>query len=126
VIEMRFPRLSRPEPWACAAALVALLLSGTPGLAGPCAAEFAQAQAAVDARIEATAGAGPMGSESIGAQLHRQPTPGSMAQAEGRLGEGSAGERAVAALARARQADGAGDVAGCRQALAEARNAIGP
>ena len=93
---MRFPRLSRPEPRACAAALVALALSASPSLAGPCMAEIAQAQAAVDARLEAVAGAGPMGSQSVGAQLHRQPTPGSMAQAESRLGDGSAGNRAVA------------------------------
>ena len=86
-------RRARPRP------LPALAVIRTPpSLAGPCTAEIAQAQAAVDARIEAIAGAGPTGSQSVGAQLHRQPTPGSMAQAEGRLGEGSVGERAVAAL----------------------------
>jgi hypothetical protein len=109
-----------------ATALVALLLPAGPSFAGPCTAEIAQAQAAVDARIEAIAGAGPMGSQSLGAQLHRQPTPGSMAGAESRLGEGLVGERAVAALARARAADAAGDADGCRRALGEARAAIGP
>jgi hypothetical protein len=121
-----FRRGPTRNPRALGGTLVALLLSAGHGLAGPCTAEIAQAQAAVDAWIEAIAGAGPTGSQSVGAQLHRQPTPGSMAQAESRLGEGSAGERAVAALARARQADEAGDLAGCRQALAETRNAIGP
>lgn len=106
--------------------LAALLLAAGPSLAGPCTADIAAAQAEVDARIEAVAGAGPMGGQSVGAQLHRQPTPGSMAGAEARLGEGTAGEQAVAALARARVADAAGDAAGCRQALADARRAVGP
>jgi hypothetical protein len=60
-----------------------------------------------------------------GALLHRQPTPGSIARAEEILGEGSGGVQAVAALARAREADRAGDRKFCEQALAEARQAIG-
>jgi hypothetical protein len=119
-------RTFRSAAHAPALALLAVILTHGPSLAGPCTAEIAQVQAAVDARIEAIAGAGPMGSQSVGAQLHRQPTPGSMAQAEGRLGEGPVGERAVAALAQARQADAAGDADGCRRALAEARSAIAP
>ena len=101
-----------------------LLFSVQPGLAGPCAGDIDQVQAQVDARIDAVAGAGPAGTESGSARLHRQPTPGSIAAAEQKLGEGKAEEAALAALARARTADAAGDKAACDRALAEARQAI--
>lgn len=83
-------------------------------------------QAKVDAAIEARAHAGPMGPQSQAADLRRQPTPGSIAAAEARLGEGDQMEKAVAALARARTADAAGDKSGCEQALAEAARALSP
>lgn len=83
----------------------ALLLPILPSHAGPCASEIDRMQVKLDARIEAIAGAGPAGKESIAAMLNRQPTPGSIAAAEERLGEGRRMEEAVAALARAREAD---------------------
>lgn len=63
----------------------------------------------LDAKIEAVAGAGPFGKESTAADLNRQPTPGSIAAAD----------QAVAALARARAADRAGDKGACEQGLTE-------
>jgi hypothetical protein len=102
----------------------ALLLTAQPGLAGPCTADIDQVQAQVDSRIGAVAGAGPTGTESTAARLHHQPTPGSIAAAEQKLGEGKADEAALAALSRARTADAAGDKDACDRALAEARQAI--
>jgi hypothetical protein len=104
----------------------ALAASITPGWAGPCTAQIVAVQAQVDAKLEAIAGAGRTGRESTGALLHRQPTPESVARAETNLGEGAGTEKALAALARARELDLAGDAAACEQALAEARRAIGP
>ena len=94
--------------------------------AGPCTDEIDRVQVKVDARIEAIAKGGRLGKESVAAQLDRQPTPGSIAAAEAGLGEGKAMEQAVEALARAREADRAGDKSACEQALAQAQRAIGP
>jgi hypothetical protein len=88
---------------ASAAALAACMPAS---YAGPCSHEIDHAQAQVDAKIEAIAAAGPAAPESAGALLHRQPTPGSIAAAESKLGEASPGvAAAVAAMARAREAD---------------------
>jgi hypothetical protein len=110
---------------ASAAALVASI----PGsYAGPCSNEIDRMQAEVDAKLEAKAGAGPFARESPGALVHRQPTPGSIAAAESRLGEVLPGtvEAVATALARAREADRAGDKSACEQALADVQRAIGP
>ena len=93
--------------------------------AGPCSVEIDRLQASVDARIDTTAGAGPMGRESSAATEHRQPTPGSIARAEESLGEGTAYGQVLAALARAREADQVSDAASCERALAAARAALG-
>ncbi|WP_201832181.1 hypothetical protein [Microvirga zambiensis] len=103
-----------------------LICSVGPALAGPCTQDIVRIQSQVDAKIDAIAGAGRTGTESVGAQLHRQPTPGSLATAEQRLGEGRSMDTAIAALARARAADDAGNKPACDQALAEAQQAIGP
>lgn len=105
---------------------IALLLPGMPSHAGPCSSEIDRMQRKVDSRIEAIAGAGPLGKESAAADLNRQPTPGSIAAAEAKLGDGKTMDEAVAALARAREADRAGDKSACEQALADAQRAIGP
>ena len=47
-------------------------------------------QARVDAALEAKAASGPAARESAGALMDRQPTPGSIAAAEERLGDLSA------------------------------------
>jgi hypothetical protein len=103
-----------------------LMFLASAGFAGPCTSEIDGMQVKVDARIEAVAKGGRFGKESVAAQLDRQPTPGSLAAAEAELGEGKAMERAVEALARAREADRAGDKRACEQALADARRAISP
>lgn len=96
--------------------------------AGPCSPAIDRMQARLDARVNATAGAGPSAPEGSGALQHRQPTPGSIAAAESALGEISPQTVTSVrqAMARARQADQAGDVATCEQALAEVQRAIGP
>jgi hypothetical protein len=96
--------------------------------AGPCSNEIDRMQARIDAGVEAVAPTGPSAPESPGALLHRQPTPGSIAAAESKLGDVSSRtvEAVEAAMARAREADLANDKNGCDQALADVRQAIGP
>ena len=104
----------------------ALALSIAPSHAGPCSPEIDRMQARVDAMIAATAAAGPAGRESTAAKMHRQPTPGSIAAAEERLGEGARAERALAALAQARADDRAGNQSACERALADVQRVLGP
>src|SRR5262245_52342309 len=104
----------------------ALAASISASYAGPCSLEIDRTQARVDAMIEAVAAAGRAGRESTAATMHRQPTPDSIVAAEERLGEGARAERALAAMARARAADGAGDKSACERALEDAQRAIGP
>ena len=89
---------------ACAAALAA---SMSASYAGPCSHEIDRVQAEIDAKLEAKAAAGPSARESTAATMHRQPTPGSIATAETRLGDVSPQkvEAVAAAMARAREAD---------------------
>ena len=110
---------------ACAAALAA---STPASYAGPCSPEIDGVQTEIDARLGAKAAAGPSARESTAATMHRQPTPGSIAAAETRLGDVSSQkvEAVAAAMARARKADHAGDQSACDQALADVRRALGP
>ncbi|MGO4571398.1 hypothetical protein [Microvirga sp. 2TAF3] len=103
-----------------------LVLSAAPGLAGPCTTAIDQTQAQLDARIDAIAAVGPTGPESTGALLRHQPTPGSIAEAEQKLGEGKSLEKALTALKEARAADRAGDGRACEKALGEAQQAMKP
>jgi hypothetical protein len=89
-------------------------LSVAPAHAGPCSDAIAQFEKAV----RQSAGhpdAGPTALQSIGAQLDRQPTPGSVKRAE---------EQAQVTfertLVRAKRLDARGDRAGCTRALADA------
>jgi hypothetical protein len=102
----------------------AFVMAATWAHAGPCTAEIDKLQAQVDAKIEAIAGSGPAAAESRAARLHHQPTPASIAAAEQRLHESEGTKRALAALARARKADEAGNTDACDKALAQARAAI--
>jgi|SRR5580704_6467652 hypothetical protein len=106
----------------------ALSLSTSPGHAAPCSQEIDRVQVEVDAKIEAIARLGRSAPETTGARLHHQPTPGSIAAAESRLDEVSAQtvETVTAAMARAREADRAGEESACARALADVRRAIGP
>jgi hypothetical protein len=103
----------------CAFFAGGLLASLAPVEAGPCTTAIDAAQAQADARIDAIAGAGGYGKESAGAMLHRQPTPGSVAEAEAQLGEGTRPEDLMNAITEARAADAAGDRAACERALAK-------
>jgi hypothetical protein len=107
-------------------AAIALSLSIVTSYAGPCSLEIGRIQDRVDAMIAATAAAGPSARETTAAKMHRQPTPNSIAAAEEELGEGAGAKRALAAIARARAADRAGNKSGCRRALANAQRAIAP
>jgi hypothetical protein len=64
-------------------AATALCLGVASAHAGPCSSEIAQFEQAVR-QSAGNPGAGPMAPQSIGAQLDRQPTPGSIKQAEER------------------------------------------
>jgi len=107
------------------AVMVALLT--LPSYAGPCTHEIDRMQAAIDAKLEAKAAAGPAARESTAATMNRQPTPGSIAAAEARLGEVSPQmiEAVGAAMAQARAADRADDKIGCERALADVQGVIG-
>jgi hypothetical protein len=96
-------------------AATALCLGVASAHAGPCSNEIAQFEQAVR-QSAGNPNAGPMAPQSIGAQLDRQPTPGSVKRAE---------ERAQAAfaatLARAKRLDARGNRAGCTRALTAAK-----
>jgi hypothetical protein len=83
--------------------------------AGPCSSEIAQFEQAVR-QSAGNPNAGPMAPQSIGVQLDRQPTPGSIKRAEER-----AQATFAAALARAKRLDARGNRAGCTRALAAAK-----
>ena len=83
--------------------------------AGPCSNQIAQFEQALR-QSAGNPNAGPFARQTIGAQLHRQPTPGSIKQAEAQ-----AETSFEAALARAKRLDARGNRAGCIKALAAAR-----
>jgi|ERR1700722_14676109 hypothetical protein len=91
--------------------------------AGPCSTQISQVEREI-ARLQATSrpgGAGePSAAQSVGAQLHHQPTPGSVQSAEHMaMADGDA------ALERARKANAEGNAAACNKALAEAKAIYG-
>ena len=89
--------------------------------AGPCSAEIYSMEARVDATLKAKAADGPTLRESREALLHRQPTPGSIAAAENRLGTASPQriDAIIRGMARVREADRTGDLNACRRALSD-------
>jgi hypothetical protein len=100
----------------------ALLIVGTAAVfdvasaqAGPCTTAIAQFEQAVR-QSAGNPNAGPMAPQSIGAQLDRQPTPGSVQRAEER-----AQATFASTMARAKRLDGRGDRAGCTRALTAAK-----
>ena len=103
-------------------AIAALLLAASPVHAGPCAHMIASVQARVDAAIENRVGSDGWKPESVSALRGYQPTPRSLAAAEG--GNGQRFEYALNSLDRARAADRAGDSAACHRSLANARAAL--
>ena len=115
-------------PRLLAATVAALALSAIASAAGPCTQQIAQVQAQIDAKLAANAVAGPPAPESSAALDNRQPTPQSIAAAESKLGEISPELMATLekGMARAREADLAGDQKACDEALAQVRRALGP
>jgi hypothetical protein len=93
----------------------ALLCDQVVALGGPCTAQIAQLEQQVATSIRGPQSS-PTDAQSVGAQLHHQPTPGSVA-----LAEQAADEDGVAAIDHAKRADAAGDAASCNQAVTEAR-----
>ncbi len=104
---------------------VALTVSTSATFASPCSQEIDRVQAKIDAKLEAQAAAGRSARESAAATMHRQPTPGSIAAAEAKLGDVSPEKvQAVETLmTRAREAC-AGDQNACEQALAEVQRIL--
>src|SRR5262249_28581416 len=99
-------------------ALIAVAVLGlrlTAAQAGPCSVKIAQFEQAVR-QSAGNPNAGPMAPQSIGAQLNRQPTPGSVKRAQKR-----AQATFAASLARAKRLDAEGNRAGCTRALAAAK-----
>jgi hypothetical protein len=94
-------------------ALAAVALVGTAAAAhaGPCTAQIAEVE-----RYLGRLALGPTASQSIGAQLHHQPTPQSVERSLS-----TARADAEAALDRARKADAEGNAAACTKALDEAK-----
>lgn len=109
-------------------ASAALFPLALPCQAGPCTKDIEAMQVRIEARLNTKAAAGPSAKQSVGAQLHRQPTPDSIANAERKLGDLSPDTivKVNAAMDRAQKADAAGDESGCRKALDEVAAALGP
>jgi hypothetical protein len=109
--------------WIVALACAALLAGAAAAQAGPCTKQISGLEQRIR-QLQANpspSGAGlPSASQTVGAQLHHQPTPGSVENAQSK-----ANADADAALARARKADDAGDAAACAAALDEAKRLYG-
>jgi len=73
----------------------------------------------MDAKLRAVAIAGPGAPEGTAATTHRQPTPRSIATAEGAFSQEQV-KVFEANMARAREADSANDENACKQAIADA------
>jgi hypothetical protein len=105
------------------AAIIGLLLGVTTSQAGPCTSQIAAIEQQISQLEAAPAASGagePSAPQSIGAQLHRQPTPEAVQGAEQ-----SANADGDAALDRARKADASGDADACTEALRVARHLYG-
>jgi phage-related minor tail protein len=94
--------------------------------AGPCTDKIEQIQESVSARLEQIVAAGPAAPESVGAGLHYQSTPYSIAAEESKLGQlrQATIDDVKSALTRARDADRLGDLDSCERALREVENLI--
>jgi hypothetical protein len=103
--------------------MVGVLGGGMAAQAGPCSDQISQVVRAIQkaqAKSKPGGAGDPSAPQSVDAQLHHQPTPGSVQSAE-RM----ATTDGDAALERARKADAAGDAAACSRALAEAKAIYG-
>jgi len=104
-------------------AAVALIGGSAACNAGPCTTQISQVEKQIRSAQAASppGGAGdPSAPQSVGAQLHHQPTPGSVERAENQaVADGDA------ALERARKADAAGNATACAKALTETKELYG-
>jgi hypothetical protein len=91
--------------------LIGLVVAPASAYAGPCTTLIAEVERYVE-RLTSV----PSAKQTIGAQLHHQPTPQSVEQ-----GLNEARANAEAALDRARKADADGDVAACTKAVDEVK-----
>ena len=73
--------MNRPMPAALMAGAM-LALSPASTYAGPCTEEIKKFEDEVSRRLATNPGAGPNALQSVGAQRHLQPTPGSVAEAQ--------------------------------------------
>ena len=96
-------------------AAAALLASAGVAYSGPCTAQIAALEQQVGAS-PAGPTSGPTFSQTLGAQLHHQPTPEDVEHAQ-KIGH----KEADAALEAARKADAAGNASACDAALTEAK-----
>ena len=93
----------------------AFIIAHTAAYAGPCTDEIAKLQKIAD-DTRAGGFTGPTANQTIGAQLHHQPTPNSIAVAEN-----MASGKVDAVLTSAKSLDGAGKEADCMEAVAKAK-----
>jgi hypothetical protein len=93
----------------------ALLCGGGAAHSGPCTSQIEELERQIG-HASSSAKSGPTAPQSIEAQLHRQPTPETVRNAERK-----ANADAAAALQRARQADTDDNPAACAKALDEAK-----
>lgn len=104
-------------------AALALTAGSAACYAGPCTTQIAQVEQQIR-QAQASSPPGGAGApslpQSVGAQLHHQPTPGSVQGAQQK-----ASAEGDAALARAKEADAAGDAVACAKALADAKALYG-
>lgn len=105
-----------------ATAVIVLLHATSPAHAASCEDSIGRVQAQLDAAIEKNAGAHGWGPESLDALRSHQPTPRSLAQAEGPSGQHF--QLALDALSRARAADRSRDIATCRREVSQARQIL--
>jgi len=99
-------------------AVAAFLCSVGVAHSGPCTAQIAQLEQQTS--VAPGPETGPTAPQTIGAQLHHQPTPGDVEHAEH-----VANKDADAALDRARKADANGNAAECSAAIGEAKRLYG-
>jgi hypothetical protein len=111
---------------AGAVAVSSLLISA--GYAGPCSDDIGRVEVQIAKKLDALAATGPTGAEDATAfGRHLQPTPGTLATAEEKLGDVSRKkvDAVKSAMGRARAADAAGDKSACEQALADVERELG-
>jgi hypothetical protein len=116
--------MKRRKQLILGAAVVAF--STHPSLANSCSQDIDRAWVQINAKIQARVAAGRSAPQGRMALLHHQPTPSSIAASEQTLVDVWLPiEMAVAALARAREADRTNDLIACEGALAEVQRVMG-